>query len=643
MAIVLLQSRPAIDIVQDSFTRPEAPWEFLGDTEYRARLERAIRGVARMDIQKSDIPFVGTAFCVGPDLVMTGRFGDEYLARTDLTFDFQAEIVPAHGPRFPAECVVLAHPYWDVSFVRVKLPSTVPQLALAIAPPPSGRGIAVIGYPAQDRRNQPEQMNRILRNAFGVKRLLPGRAIGIENYGFEERPALTHDATTLGGARGAPVLDLETGAVLGVHSGGSYLKKNWAVPAWDLWRDPRVRELGVTFAAEPPPADDPWKDLYASKSVAVSEPALRDSDLSSLEAIILSRGSKKLPDQRPAFEVVAGQVRITDDWEDPLAPHRARLDLALRAVGRLVDNHKPLGSCVLVGERFALTTAQIARRFADGDGETVSIRAGRRPVADFSLAVGMSDGPLIVPVERVDMLHPHFDTAILVLGDLPQSLASLPLAATAPEDLDGRLVAVVAHVENRLWVHPGTTQQMSRSGGGMVVNHDCRCQYETNGAPLVDLDTGYVIGICSRTDFSGGCAEPAWELARDPYVWRRAIHFRPDPRPPWLAAWNDTQPVSQRPEIRDRTANHWTVEQFETFEQPEAQSLAKLLVVLQFPGLRRYAEDVGIELDTTGVQLIDASRELMKIAKRKGKLRLLIENICNAEPDGLGSKLQAFL
>ena len=43
-----------------------------------------------------------------------------------------------------------------------------------------------------------------------------------------------------------------------------YLKANYAVPAWEMARDPRVRDLGVAVAAGAPPPDDPWAEAWAA-------------------------------------------------------------------------------------------------------------------------------------------------------------------------------------------------------------------------------------------------------------------------------------------------------------------------------------------------------------------------------------------
>ena len=59
--------------------------------------------------------------------------------------------------------------------------------------------------------------------SFALKRLAPGEFIGTK------RGALFHDCSTLGGNSGSPLVDMTTGAVVGLHRDGSFLARNEAV------------------------------------------------------------------------------------------------------------------------------------------------------------------------------------------------------------------------------------------------------------------------------------------------------------------------------------------------------------------------------------------------------------------------------
>ena len=81
----------------------------------------------------------------------------------------------------------------------------------------TGRGVAVIGYPAKDSRTRiPDEMDRIFGSVYNVKRLAPGDVTAVS----EQEQLVNHDCTTLGGNSGSAVLDLETGEAVALHFAG---------------------------------------------------------------------------------------------------------------------------------------------------------------------------------------------------------------------------------------------------------------------------------------------------------------------------------------------------------------------------------------------------------------------------------------
>jgi Trypsin-like peptidase domain len=95
-----------------------------------------------------------------------------------------------------------------------------------------GAWVAVVGYPAQDSRNDAADQQRIFDGIYNVKRLAPGQLTAVV-----AEDLLHHDATTLGGNSGSVVIDLESGKAIGLHFGGIQGARNEAVQA------PRVREI----------------------------------------------------------------------------------------------------------------------------------------------------------------------------------------------------------------------------------------------------------------------------------------------------------------------------------------------------------------------------------------------------------------
>lgn len=276
-AIVEPDNRPVIDIVGGRYTDIPWNWPQLGQPDVRARIERAIGAVGRVEVTGNPrIPYGGTGFLVGDGLMMTNRHVAELftsgLGRLGLRFrsgmasaiDFKQEVVPSPPELFDVADVVMVHPYWDCALLKVRaLTGQRTVLTLASAPPAgqiARRPVVIVGYPAFDPRNEPDLQRRIFR-VFERKRLQPGelKGYGIIHSFEQDVEALTHDVSTLGGNSGSAVIDMETGTVLGLHFAGVRRKANYAVPAWELARDRRVVEAGVSFTQGAPqmPAA-PW-------------------------------------------------------------------------------------------------------------------------------------------------------------------------------------------------------------------------------------------------------------------------------------------------------------------------------------------------------------------------------------------------
>jgi len=665
MAIVLQENRPAIDIIQGSFSRPEEPWAHLGDAGPRMALQRAIPGVGRY------------AFVAGPGLLLAMFFDDTGRSGTgeDRFVDFGHEVIPAEPVRVRIHEVLYHDEQLEVGLLRANLPVNIEPLRLSVRHPEEliGREVALIGYPGLDaQRNDPDMINRLFRGVFDVKRLLPGRIVGYEFRPGQERPVLVHDCSSTGGCGGAPLIDLETGEVLGLHFAGLYLQANYAVPSWELARNPLFAQHGVIFAGPVPVAASVEKRAQepAAPMIGASEaPGTRASvaDLAGedvgalsfapefkLEAIVLAMG-------RPALLVEQGRRQQNDLWESILQLHEPRLTLAIRAVGKLClpeSSASLLGTAFMVGERLAMTASFLATEIASGAGRDVTLKPGLRPVIDFGEALGLPPGEATARVIGVPFIHPFFQVALLELDEMPASVAMLDLAAQIPPELADRTIAVVSFAAQdsggppewqeelyqnrwgRLFVQPGKTMQLGQTPGALSVPalvHDCSTIGGSAGAPVFDLDTGYVIGIHTQGKWlEGGYAQPAWELARDPNVWRHAIRFRPDPRPSWLGEWKDPQPASRPVPVHPEPASppdRWTVDSRPPieFHRPEVQRLEGLLIQIDAPMALFYAETAGLPPGSVSSSLNGRLlwREIIKKASLAAVLRRLVEAVAN--------------
>ncbi len=273
-AIVMPRERPVVFIQNDSFGSLPAPWTHFARSTIRKKIEAAIPSVGRIELPDSPlIPFAGTGFIVGDNLLMTNRHVGELFASglgtANLAFrpgqsaeiDFKREKDSEETINLKIRKIVMIHPHWDMVILRVDgLPSGHNKLALSVVRPEElkGKDVAVIGYPARDSRNDIALQDRIFSSTYNVKRLHPGRIRTretIQSFGHPVN-AMTHDSSTLGGNSGSAVLDVATGNVVGLHFAGIYLRANYCVPTYELARDKRVVDAGINFSGSVAPTNE---------------------------------------------------------------------------------------------------------------------------------------------------------------------------------------------------------------------------------------------------------------------------------------------------------------------------------------------------------------------------------------------------
>jgi hypothetical protein len=671
LAIVLPSGRPAIDILDGRYERPEDPWAHLGDPEPRTRLEAAIAAVGRLESgEGSSVPFLGTAFAVGGDLLLGFTGGS-----APAVIDFRRELGSAESVLAEIDEVVYVDARWGLSLLRGRLPDTVEPLRLSVLDPEelTGREVVLLGYPSSDPRNDPALVQRIFRGVLDVKRLLPGR-IGGEDVWNDGRPVLVHDCASTGGCGGAPLVDVASGDVVGIHFAGRYLENNYAVPSRELGADAKLVDAGVWFAGTIPvrPAPVVTRSPRNGGLVEVEQPAERVSasdDVAAgpegvLEGIITTT-------MRPALLVERWREELEGTWREQLMPHEQRLDSAMRAVGKVLNGSTPdawNGTAFVVGDRLALTASFVAAEFADGGGQHVSLTSGRTPAVDFGEALGVPPGSATAAVTAIRFIHPYFNVALLELERVPEGIARLDLAAQLPSQLSGRAVVVVAYgappqgdapgpyVEpaGRLFIQPGQARQLGQlpdESGVPALGHDCTTGGGSAGGPVVDLETGYVIGVHTHGKwFEGGWAQPTWELARDPVVWDFPIGFRPDPRPVWLDGWKVSAPASSvTPEpIQDARPARWTVDEVPIdWTREEPRQLEHLLAQTIDAQIALYtAENVGLPLGMVNRSAPPQIlwREIIKTASTAALLRRLLEALAS-EPQygGIAPKIRGYL
>ncbi|MGH6641540.1 MAG: trypsin-like serine peptidase, partial [Bradyrhizobium sp.] len=245
-ALIIPELRPAIDIIGGKFKATHELWKHLStDDKIRGNIERALPSVGRIELPGNPrIPYGGTGFVVGENLLMTNRHvaaifasglgtrSVDFKPQAEAGIDFLRELGgPVVGSVLTVRRVVMIHPYWDMAILEVEnLPSAHKPLNLSTDDfsQHDGEEIAVVGYPAFDPRNNAAEQDKVMSGQYGVKRLQPGQ---LHKRGQTESfgklvDAAVHDCSTLGGNSGSFVLHLKTGNVMALHFGGRYHEKN---------------------------------------------------------------------------------------------------------------------------------------------------------------------------------------------------------------------------------------------------------------------------------------------------------------------------------------------------------------------------------------------------------------------------------
>ncbi len=256
-AIVRIANRPPLTIRNGRVDLAGMPvGEFdPGVDGWIKSVEPMLGSIGRIEFINHDMDWGGTGWVIRRDgghlIIATNRHVAEIVARRTSSGGGVFMFVPGGGGRYGASidffeevdalqdqarsAPILRFDYLaaddaaDVAFARIaEVPKAFGVDPLPLADTDTKEGekehIAVVGYPARDSRNDATHMERYFQGLYDVKRLSPGL---MHNRGNGNR--LIHDATTLGGNSGSPVISLERKAVVGLHFSGRYGVGNSAV------------------------------------------------------------------------------------------------------------------------------------------------------------------------------------------------------------------------------------------------------------------------------------------------------------------------------------------------------------------------------------------------------------------------------
>ncbi|MBS0160199.1 MAG: DNA/RNA non-specific endonuclease [Nitrospira sp.] len=253
-AIVRKFGRPVLLIQNGTYEEPSSLTIKNQLDPFRSKINEAIKRVGRVEFVNHAMSWGGTGWVVADNLVITNRHVAEIVAESNGKNGFRFKM-SAGGVRYGAKIDFLEEyntdargpnefelkevkfiarsDQPDMAMLEIEVDGAIPApIDLLDAEGRSEQQVGIIGYPAYDSRNNPEDIARYFGNIFDVKRFAPGiitQEAGNQHF-------FMHDVTTLGGNSGSLVLDLESGRPIGLHYAGIYLKGNYAITAGTIKR-----------------------------------------------------------------------------------------------------------------------------------------------------------------------------------------------------------------------------------------------------------------------------------------------------------------------------------------------------------------------------------------------------------------------
>lgn len=255
---IINQERPSFRVIGRTVPSLSAPLSDFSHSEVEAARTLASRhapsiGCIKVQLGDGSWMKVGTAFRVpgGNRRMVTAQHVTKHIMKW---FSFSTSLNPfgmiggirnacvafddeASDHRFTISKsgLLWAHPKWDMLVFDLDQDPNLPPLEIEtnIAGGSSSNSIAIISYPIEAAQSDEALSASVIGTPLGVKRLSIG--VGQINQASAPVPpsaiaatlADQHDATTLHGSSGAPVFNLATGKVTGLHFHGRNLHRDF--------------------------------------------------------------------------------------------------------------------------------------------------------------------------------------------------------------------------------------------------------------------------------------------------------------------------------------------------------------------------------------------------------------------------------
>ena len=327
--------------------------------------------------------------------------------------------------------------------------------------------------------------------------------------------------------------------------------------------------------------------LASAVSKTIADEPLTPPEQFVLEAIII-------PGERPAIDIVGGDYKVRHSaWlhynETPIKPHVVS---AIASTGRVeLPGHPKLpfgGTAWVAGPKLLMTNRHVAELFASGLGlRQLQFQTGRSAQVDLKAERG-GGVPNLLDVRRVVMIHPYWDMALLEVEGLPPSAVPLALSVRAPEELQGRDVAVIGYpafddrndpaiqaqvfggVYNVKRLQPGRVgaRESVESFGKAVsaLTHDSSTLGGNSGSLVLDVQSGETVALHFAGRYlKANYGVPTAELARDGRIVDAGVNFVDKTRrgpTEWDRDWSATEGAGTPARAGDGAADFgstWTI------------------------------------------------------------------------------------
>lgn len=262
-AIVMRHGYPSLLVKDGDYEPPKLKVWRKRLNPNRDQIKSVIQGVGRVDlVGHPDAKWMGTCWLVDEETLVTNRHvADAFteIKRSGISIqhgvkayvDFKEEHLSDDELEYLIRSVsFIEQADREIDMALMKLDKKAVQ-RLKLQPIPiaetheDSEFIGVVGYPARDSRNPIQDMNRIFKDIYNVKRLAPGKVMNPSAFD----KAFTHNCTTLGGNSGSVVFDIATGKAIGLHFAGSALEANYAVKTH--WLKDRLKSNSISVPKVP--------------------------------------------------------------------------------------------------------------------------------------------------------------------------------------------------------------------------------------------------------------------------------------------------------------------------------------------------------------------------------------------------------